>query len=177
MVYNSRAIQKSNLNKMSDKKPNTKERTLIILKPDAIQRGLMGEIVTRFERKGLKIVGMKFMKLNSVMLDKHYAAHKGKPFFEPTKAYMQLLPVLVMVLEGLEVARVVRAICGPTDGKNAPTGTIRGDYSMAISRNIIHSSEDVMAAKKEISIYFTPKELFSYEKADLHFFYSEEELG
>ncbi len=142
----------------------TKERTLIIVKPDAMQRGLMGEIVHRFERKGIKFVGMKLVKLSDVILDKHYAQHKGKHFFEPTKKYMQMMPVLAAVLEGLDVVRLVRAVCGPTDGKNALPGTIRGDFSMSIARNIIHSSEDLKAAKREIKLYFKPSELFSYER-------------
>ncbi len=142
----------------------TKERTLIILKPDAVQRGLMGEIIPRFERKGIKFVGMKMMQLSDALLNKHYAQHKGKHFFEPTKKYMQMMPVLAAVLEGQDVVRVVRAVCGPTDGKNAPTGTIRGDFSMSIARNIIHSSEDLKAAQREIKLYFKPSELFSYER-------------
>jgi nucleoside-diphosphate kinase len=162
---------------MAETKRNPKERTLIILKPDALQRGLLGEMVHRFERKGIKIVGLKMMRLNDSILNRHYAAHKEKPFFEPTKKFMQLLPVVVIVLEGLEVARVARAMCGPTDGKNAPMGTIRGDFGMSISSNIVHSSEDAVAAKREIGIFFTPKEIFSYEKPDLQFFYAEDELG
>src|SRR3989344_7757244 len=94
------------------KKHNPKERTLLILKPDTVQRGLLGEVIHRFERKGIKIVGMKFMKLSSVMLDKHYVAHKGKHFLPNLKEFMMRLPVLVAVIEGLEVVRVVRAICG-----------------------------------------------------------------
>ena len=143
---------------------NIKERTLIILKPDAMQRGLMGDILNRFERKGIKFIGLKLVKLSEVILDKHYAQHKGKHFFEPTKKYMKMMPVAVAVLEGMEAVRVARAICGPTDGKNAPPGTIRGDFSMSIARNIIHSSEDVAAANREIKIYFKSAELFSYER-------------
>lgn len=147
----------------------TKERTLIILKPDAVQRGLIGEIIPRFERKGIKFVGIKMMKPSNILLNKHYAQHKGKPFFEPTKKYMKMMPVLAAVLEGLDVVRVVRAICGPTDGKNAPLGTIRGDFSMSVARNIIHSSEDLKAAQKEIKLYFKPSELFNYERPNEDF--------
>ncbi|KKR02380.1 MAG: Nucleoside diphosphate kinase [Candidatus Yanofskybacteria bacterium GW2011_GWA1_39_13] len=144
---------------------NTKtEKTLIILKPDAMQRGLMGEILSRFERKGVKFVGLKLVKLSDVLLDKHYAQHKGKHFFEPTKQYMKMMPVVVAILEGMEAVRVVRSICGPTDGKNAPAGTIRGDFSMSIARNIIHSSEDLKSAQREIKLYFKPSELFEYER-------------
>ena len=141
-----------------------KEKTLIILKPDAMQRGLIGEILNRFERKGIKFVGLKMVKLSDVLLDKHYAQHKGKHFFEPTKQYMKKMPVIIAVLEGMEAVRIIRTICGPTDGKNAPPGTIRGDFSMSIARNIIHSSEDLAAAQREIKIYFKPSELFSFER-------------
>jgi len=144
---------------------NTKtEKTLIILKPDAMQRGLMGEILNRFEQKGVKFIGLKLVKLSDVLLDKHYAQHKGKHFFEPTKQYMKMMPVVIAVLEGMEAVRVVRSICGPTDGKNAPAGTIRGDFSMSIARNIIHSSEDLKSAHREIKLYFKSSELFEYER-------------
>ncbi len=129
----------------------------------------MGEILNRFERKGIKFIGLKLVKLSEVILDEHYAQHKGKHFFEPTKKYMQMMPVLVAVLEGSEVVRVVRAICGPTEGKDAPQGTIRGDFSMTIARNIIHSSEDVVAADREIKIYFKAEELFEYERPNESF--------
>jgi nucleoside-diphosphate kinase len=153
---------------------NSIERTLIILKPDSLQRGFLGEIIHRFERKGIKIVGLKMVKLSDMLLDEHYAQHKGKHFFEPTKDYMKMLPVVLIVLEGLEVARVARAMCGPTDGKNAPPGTIRGDFSMAISRNIVHSSEDAEAAKREIGIYFKEDELFEYSRPDANFYFDVE---
>jgi len=102
-------------------------------------------------------------------LDKHYAQQKGKHFFEPTKKYMKMMPVLIAVLEGMEAVRVVRGICGPTDGKNAPPGTIRGDFSMSIARNIIHSSEDLKSARKEIKLYFKSAELFSYQRPNESF--------
>jgi len=134
----------------------------------------MGEIIHRFENRGIKIIGLKMVKLSNVILDKHYAQHKGKHFFEPTKKYMQLLPVVLIVLEGMEVIRVVRSMCGPTDGKDAPAGTIRGDFSMTISRNIVHSSEDEAAAKREINLYFKSSELFKYDRPDANFYYDVE---
>jgi len=152
-----------------------KERTLIILKPDALHRGLVGEILSRFERKGIRPVGMKMIKMTDLLLNEHYAQHKGKHFLPRLKDFMKLLPVVLVVLEGLEVARVVGAMCGPTDGKNAPPGTIRGDFGMSISNNIIHSSEDLEAAKREIGIFFKADELFNYERADLQFYYAEDE--
>lgn len=154
----------------------TKEKTLIILKPDAIHRGIVGEILDRFEQKGIKPVGMKMIKMTDLLLDKHYAQHQGKHFLPKLKKFMMSLPVILVVLEGLDVVRVVRTMCGPTDGKNAPAGTIRGDYGMSISNNIIHSSEDLDAAKREISIFFTTEEIFDYERPDIHFYYAEDEL-
>ena len=155
---------------------NTKERTLIILKPDALHRGLVGEILDRFEQKGLRPVGIKMIKMSDLLLDKHYAQHKGKHFLPRLKKFMKLLPVVLVVLEGLDVVRVVRTMCGPTDGKSAPPGTIRGDFGMSISNNIIHSSEDLKAANREISLFFKANELFSYQRPDIHFYYAEDEL-
>lgn len=155
---------------------NIKERTLIILKPDALHRGIVGEILDRFEQKGLRPAGMKMIKMTDLLLDKHYAQHKGKHFLPKLKQFMKKLPVVLVVLEGLDVVRVVRNMCGSTDGKNAPAGTIRGDYGMSISNNIIHSSEDVRAAKREITIFFSKSELFNYERSDIHFYYAEDEL-
>jgi nucleoside-diphosphate kinase len=153
------------------------ERTLVLLKPDALQRGIAGEIIDRFEQKGLKIVGLKFIRLSDSILDRHYAEHKGKPFLPRLKEFMKRLPVVAIALEGLEAARVVRAMCGTTDGKNAPPGTIRGDYGMSRSANIVHSSSDAAAAKREVKIFFKPAELFSYTKPDIDFYYAEDELS
>lgn len=156
---------------------NIKERTLIIMKPDAIHRGIVGEILDRFEQKGIRPVGIKMTKMSDLLLDKHYAQHKGKHFLPRLKKFMKLLPVILVVLEGLDVVRVVRNMCGPTDGKNAPPGTIRGDYGMSISANIVHSSEDPKAAKREVGIFFKKTELFSYTRPDIHFYYAEDELS
>ncbi len=153
-----------------------KERTLVILKPDAVHRGLVGEILHRFERKGIRPVGVKMIKMSDLLLDRHYAQHKGKHFLPKLKKFMKSLPVILVVLEGLEVVKVVRAICGPTDGKNASAGTIRGDFGMSVSNNIIHSSEDLKAAKREIAIFFSSKELFNYSRPDIHFYYAEDEI-
>ena len=156
--------------------PSIKEKTLIIMKPDAIHRGIVGEILDRFEQKGIKPVGMKMLKMTDLLLDKHYAQHKGKHFLPHLKKFMRSLPVVLVVLEGLDVVRVVRNMCGPTDGKNAPPGTIRGDYGMSISANIIHSSEDLKAAKREIGIFFNKNEIFSYLRPDIHFYYDDGEI-
>jgi len=156
--------------------PKVKEKTLIIMKPDAIHRGIVGEILDRFEQKGIRPVGMKMLKMSDLLLDKHYAQHRGKHFLPHLKKFMKSLPVVLVVLEGLDVVRVVRNMCGPTDGKNAPAGTIRGDYGMSTSANIIHSSEDLKAAKREIEIFFNKNEIFSYLRPDIHFYYAEDEL-
>ena len=152
------------------------ERTLVLLKPDAIQRRICGEIIDRFEQKGIKIVGVKLVRLSDATLDRHYAEHKGKSFLPRLKEFMKRLPVIAMALEGLEVARVVRVMCGVTDGKNAPPGTIRGDYGMSRSANIIHSSSDAAAAKREVKLFFKPSELLSYTKPDMEFYYATDEL-
>jgi len=153
-----------------------KEKTLIILKPDAVHRGIVGEILDRFEQKGIRPVGMKMIKMSDLLLDKHYAQHKGKHFLPRLKKFMKSLPVVLVVLEGLDVVRVVRNMCGPTDGKNAPPGTIRGDYGMSVSANLIHSSEDLKSAKREISLFFNKNEIFSYSRSDIHFYYAEDEV-
>src|SRR3989344_3803883 len=154
-----------------------KERTLIILKPDALHRGLLCEILARIENKGIRPVGMKMIKMTDLLLDEHYAQHKCKHFLPRLKDFMKLLPVVLVVLEGLEVARVVRAMCGPTDGKNAPAGTIRGDYSMSRSATVVHSSADAKSAAREVKIFFKPSELFSYTKPDASYYYAADELG
>jgi len=156
--------------------PKIKEKTLIIMKPDAIHRGIVGEILDRFEQKGIRPVGMKMLKMTDLLLDKHYAQHKGKHFLPYLKKFMKSLPVVLVVLEGLGVVRVARNMCGPTDGKNALPGTIRGDYGMSTSANIIHSSEDLKAAKREIGIFFKKNEIFSYSRPDINFYYAEDEV-
>ena len=155
---------------------NTFQKTLIILKPDTIHRGIVGEILDRFEQKGIKIVGTKMLKMTDLLLDRHYAQHKGKHFLPNLKKFMKSLPVILVVLEGLDVVRVVRSMCGPTDGKNAPPGTIRGDYSMSTSATIIHASEDLKAANREINIFFKKPEIFNYTRPDIHFYYAEDEM-
>ena len=114
-----------------------KERTFVMIKPDAVQRGFIGEIINRFEKKGIKIVGIKMVAVNRPLAEKHYEIHKGKPFFEPTVKYITSSPVIAMVLEGLNVIEMVRAMTGATDPQKAAIGTIRGDYGQFIGRNII----------------------------------------
>src|SRR3989338_2482553 len=134
------------------------ERTLIILKPDALQRSLVGEIIGRFERKGLKIVGMKMMELDDLKLDEHYEHHKDKPFFGNLKRFMKSSPVLLMVLEGAEVVKAVRIIVGSTKPIEADSGTIRGDLAMT-NWNLVHASDSLEMAEKEIKRFFEDNEL------------------
>lgn len=152
-----------------------KEQTLIIIKPDALQRSLMGEIINRFERKGLKIVGMKMVQLEDVLLDEHYCHHKGKPFFESLKKFMKSAPVVVLVLSGINAVKATRLIVGATKGYEADAGTIRGDLSISGQANIVHASDSSENAEGEIKRFFKLDELFEYKKIDYEFVYGEEE--
>lgn len=151
-----------------------KERTLILCKPDALQRNLLGEVVTRFERKGLKIVGLKMTLLSDVLLEEHYAHLKDKPFFGGLKKYMKQTPIVAMVLEGEGCIDAVRLITGATLGAKADAGTIRGDLAMATPGNIVHASDTKENAEKEIYRFFNDDELFDYRKIDETFLYWED---
>jgi len=152
------------------------ERTLVLLKPDALQRNLLGEIISRFEKKGLKIVGLKMIKLSEEILEEHYAHHKDKPFFRDLVEFMKSSPVVAMVLEGIEAVESVRLLVGPTLGRKADAGSIRGDFSMSQQHNIIHASDSPETAEKEIYRFFNENEIFDYQKIDLPAIYSKEEL-
>ncbi len=141
------------------------EKSLIIMKPDALQRNLVGEILQRFERKGLKIVGMKMIQLDDLKLEEHYAHHKDKPFFGDLKNYMKSAPVVILVLEGPQVVEAVRIIVGSTVGVEADAGTIRGDMAMT-NMNLVHASDSLETAKEEIARFFDEEELFNYKKID-----------
>lgn len=151
------------------------EQTLIIIKPDALQRNLLGEIIHRFERKGLKIVGLKMESISDLQIDEHYAHHSGKSFFAVLKRFMQSAPVVLLVLEGLEAVETVRLITGETKGRAADAGTIRGDFAMSMQANIVHASDSVESGKKEVARFFTADELLAYEKMDAAWVYSEDE--
>jgi len=151
------------------------EKTLVIFKPDALNRGVIGEIIERFENKGLKIVGLKMKHLDDPVLDEHYAHLKDKPFFAAYKKFMMRAPSLVMALEGNRAVEVVRAMAGPTYGIEAAPGTIRGDYSMSQGYNIIHASDSLEAADKEIKRFFEASEIFSYQRVDWEVIYAEDE--
>src|SRR3989338_7550746 len=147
------------------------ERTLVLVKPDALQRDLLGEIVSRFERKGLKIVAMKFVHLSDAVLDEHYAHLKSKPFFPGLKQFMMQTPVVAMVLEGLEAVDAVRKLVGATNPRAADAGTIRADLSMNVPSNLVHASDSVDAAATEVKRFFKADELFDYKKiTDLYQF-------
>ena len=152
------------------------EQTLVILKPSAVERGLIGEIINRFERKGLFFSGLKMMQLSDAILDDHYAHLKEKPFFNMVKLSMQASPVIVGCLEGKDAVQVVRNMCGPTNGREAQPGTIRGDFSVSVEQNIIHTSDSRENAKKEVNRFFKPEELFSYKPANVRFYYGNDEM-
>jgi len=149
------------------------ERILIILKPDALQRGLVGEIFHRFERKGLKIIGLKMIELEDLILDEHYAHHKDKPFFGSLKLYMKSTPVIILVLSGIKAIPAIRLIIGPTRGYEADAGSIRGDFAMSGQSNIVHASDSTENAEQEIKRFFKPEELFEYQKPDFPWLYSD----
>ena len=130
------------------------ETTLVLVKPDGVQRGLVGEILARFEKKGLQIAGMYLAKLSRELLEKHYADHKAKPFFPGLVAFMSSAPVVVVALRGLNAISVVRGMMGKTFGKDAAPGTIRGDYAISSSFNLVHGSDSPESAKKELALFF-----------------------
>ena len=142
------------------------ERTFALLKPDAIQRGLAGRIMSRFEQRGLKIVGLKLMRVSRSLAESYYAEHKGKPFYEPLMSYITSGPVVAMVLEGDGAVATVRKIMGKTNSAEAEPGTIRGDFALTIGRNVIHGSDSPESAKREIGFFFTPEELQEYQRID-----------
>jgi len=143
-----------------------KQRTFVMIKPDAVQRGLIGEIINRFEKKGLKIVGLKMVSVDRELAEKHYGIHKDKPFFEPTVKYIISSPVVAMVIEGINAIKVVRNMMGKTNPQEASQGTIRGDYGQFIGRNIVHGSDGEDTAKFEINLWFKPNEISKFLRID-----------
>ncbi len=140
------------------------ERTLILMKPDAVQRGLIGTILARFEAKGLKLVALKLMQITRELAERHYAPHKGKDFYEPLLAFMTASPTVALVLTGNDAVRVVRGLMGPTFGPDAPAGTIRGDFGMSKRYNLVHGSDSPATAEKEIDLFFDADELHEYDR-------------
>lgn len=155
----------------------TMQRTVVLVKPDGLQRGLIGEIIGRFERKGLKLIGLKMMRLNDELLDTWYVHHKEKSFFADLKTFMTWTPIVAMVWEGQEAISAVRKLVGVTKGYEAEAGSIRGDFAMSGSQNLIHASDEPANAEKEIGLIFTTAELFEYENAEECLIYSDFERG
>ncbi|MCC6240497.1 MAG: nucleoside-diphosphate kinase [Phycisphaerales bacterium] len=141
------------------------ERTLIIFKPDAVQRGLCGEILTRFEKKGLQIVGMKFMQISRQLAQTHYEPHKGKPFYDGLVNFMTSSPVVVLALAGKDAIAIARKMMGKTFGSQAESGTIRGDFGVSNSFNLIHGSDAPESATRELGLFFKPEELIDWKPA------------
>jgi len=142
------------------------ERTFVLLKPDAVQRGLIGEIVSRFEHRGLKVAALKLVRVTRSLAETYYSEHKGKAFFEPLMSYVAAGPVVAMVIEGDGAVTAVRKMMGKTNSTEAEPGTIRGDLALTIGRNVIHWSDSVESAKREISLFFKPDEIQAYARID-----------
>lgn len=140
------------------------EKTLVLVKPDGVQRGLVGEVISRLEKTGLKLVALKMLHMDKVMAGKHYAVHQGKPFFEGLVNFITSSPLVAAVFEGKNAVEVVRKAMGATDPVKAAPGTIRGDLALDIGRNVVHGSDSVENAEKEISLFFSPKEILRYER-------------
>ncbi len=140
--------------------------TLILLKPDAIHRRLVGAILQRFEQKGLRLVGVKLVQADRALAEKHYAIHRGKPFYDSLLQFLTSGPTLAVVLDGREAVAVVREMMGKTDGAKSPPGTIRGDFGISIQNNLIHGSDSPENAASEIALWFKPAELLSYAIVD-----------
>ena len=151
------------------------QQSTILIKPDGMQRGLLGEIIGRFERKGLKLVGLKMIRLSDPILDDWYGHHKEKPFFPKLKSYMQSAPIVAMLWEGIEAVDTVRKLCGVTLGRAAEAGSIRGDFSMSQQLNLIHASDSESNASKEKSLIFGEGEVFEWTSASEVLVYSDEE--
>ena len=139
------------------------ERTLILFKPDCVQRRLVGRILSRFEDKGFNVVAMKLLRVTPELAKRHYAEHVHKPFYPGLEAYITSAPIVAAVLEGLETIRVVREMLGATSGLKAAPGTIRGDFSTSRQMNLVHASDGPDAAKREIELYFSPSEVTGYQ--------------
>lgn len=152
------------------------ERSVVLVKPDGLQRGLVGEIIHRFERKGLKLIGIKMISLDDALLEEWYAHHKGKPFFSGLKSYMKSYPVVAMLWEGLEAVSAIRQLVGITKAREAEPGSIRGDFAMSQQYNLIHASENAEISLKEEKLMFSSHEIFPWEKTDYSHIYIKEEL-
>jgi nucleoside-diphosphate kinase len=142
------------------------QRTLILLKPDCVHRRLVGAVIQRFEQKGLRLVAMKLVQASRALAEKHYAVHKGKPFYESLLNFLTAGPTVAMVWEGREAVAVTRTLMGPTDGTKAVPATIRGDFAISVQNNLVHGSDSAENAAAEIALWFNPAELIDYKPVD-----------
>lgn len=142
------------------------QRTLVLLKPDCVHRRLVGEATRRFERKGLRLVGLKLVRAGDDLTQKHYAVHKGKPFYDSLLRFLTSGPTVAMVWEGRDAVQVARTLMGATDGAKAPPGTLRGDLAISVQNNLVHGSDSPENAAAEIALWFRPGELVEYQPAD-----------
>lgn len=142
------------------------QKTLILLKPDAVQRRLVGEVTARFERKGLRLVALRLVQSSRELAEKHYAVHKGKPFYESLLSFLSSGPTVAMVWEGREAVAVCRTLMGVTDGAKSPPGTIRGDFGLSVQNNLVHGSDSPENAEIEIGLWFKPEDLVPYTLPD-----------
>ncbi|HBC44972.1 MAG: Nucleoside diphosphate kinase [Candidatus Collierbacteria bacterium GW2011_GWB1_45_35] len=156
---------------------NKTERTLVLIKPDAVQRNLIGEIISRFEKKGFKLVAMKMVQLDDGILKKWYHEYKDAPFFPQIASFMSWTPIIAMILEGYNAAALVRRIVGTRKGYEAEAGSVRGDFGMSGGNNLVHASDSLKNAKREMKIVFTPEEIHEYKTITEQLIYSEDEIG
>ena len=152
------------------------EQTLVILKPSALQRALVGEVIKRFEQKGLRLAGIKMIQLSDQILNEHYAHLADRPFFQRIKDSMMITPVIVTCWEGKDSVRVVRTMTGSTNSRDAVPGTIRGDLSMSMQENIVHTSDSVENAREELARFFSDDEIFDYENLLTPYLYANDEI-
>lgn len=151
------------------------EQSVVLVKPDGLQRGLIGEIIARFERKGLKLVALKMTHLDDETLDQWYSHHKDKPFFPKLKGFMMQTPIIAMMWEGLDAIDTIRKLVGVTKGREAEGGSVRGDFAMSVSNNLIHASDSTESAKREGELIFDTDEVFEYVSALDFLIYSDDE--
>ena len=140
------------------------ERSLVLVKPDAVQRALAGQIISRLENKGLKIVAMKMLHVDTDLAQRHYAVHKGKVFFDDLVSFITSSPLIAIVLQGDNAVQIIRQMMGETDPAKAPSGTIRGDFGVDVGHNLVHGSDSPKNASKEIDLFFSGQEIFDYER-------------
>ena len=141
------------------------QRTLVLCKPDTVQRGLVGRIVSRFEEKGLKLVGMKMLRIDESLAGRHYAEHVEKPFYADLLAFITASPIVALAVEGDNAVEVVRNLMGVTNPQKAGSGTIRGDFGLNLTMNLVHGSDSLASAQREVALFFAPEELYDYETA------------